>query len=283
LEPSDVDLFDKSFGSAKTALFLMIGPVPGLAAFYFRTDENLECVHEFRFPSPVKALMMAHRRGGSSGHANPDSQAAVSDDAPSAEPTLTVQPELTGVAQLSSIRQPARGSVFKNSAFNESVVFIKSLILENRGWAKPAAIALLALLAIGGAFGALRREASPDRAPEYVHLSVQPSESSLRLLWDRNAPIIRSANHAILHIQDGNQQRDTNLPPAQLAAGSLTYQPQSLEVNFRLEVFLSQPAGVGLIKAANFAPDSASTRKEPHAPYIQPPAKRPISTRPRSR
>jgi hypothetical protein len=257
LEQSDFELFDKSFGSESIALFLIIGPVPGLAAIYFRTDGNLSYVHEFAFPSPMKT-MLAHRQGGY--------PAQASTPLPQAE----LNAGLNDVAQVVPPKQSALESGFKRA-----VLQIKELGLEKRRWARPAAIALLSVLALVGVIGALRRGPAPDRAPEYVHLTVQPSESSLRLMWDRNAPMIRSANHAILHIQDGNQQRDTTLPPAQLAAGSITYQPQSSEVNFRLEVFLSRPAGIGLIEAVNFAPDGAGTRTAPAA-------KHPISVRPSS-
>src|SRR5579872_2238074 len=42
----DIDLFARCFESGD-ALFLMLAPVPGKAAFFHRADGDLQCVHEF--------------------------------------------------------------------------------------------------------------------------------------------------------------------------------------------------------------------------------------------
>src|SRR5947207_747300 len=50
LQEPDVKLFGRCFETGQ-ALFLMLGPVPGIAAFFAQTDGSLNCIHQFRLPS----------------------------------------------------------------------------------------------------------------------------------------------------------------------------------------------------------------------------------------
>ena len=46
IQEPDVELFQQCFDT-NDALFLMLGPVPGTAAFFVRADGKLKCVYEF--------------------------------------------------------------------------------------------------------------------------------------------------------------------------------------------------------------------------------------------
>jgi len=104
--------------------------------------------------------------------------------------------------------------------------------------------------------------AEPPRiaSSDQVALNVRHDGRALRLNWDRNAPAIRDATHAILHIDDGNHRSEMNLDPQSLASGTASYWPESREVRFRLEVFAPGRVTSGSIQAPGVA---AETKPSP--------------------
>jgi hypothetical protein len=59
----DVQLFGRCFD--RDALFLMLGPVPGVAAFFIWADGNLKCVHQFPLASSLSSSLALRRRDAS--------------------------------------------------------------------------------------------------------------------------------------------------------------------------------------------------------------------------
>jgi hypothetical protein len=60
--------------------------------------------------------------------------------------------------------------------------------------------------------------------------------------------VVRDGAHAILHIQDGGQESDRNLAPSEFRTGSITYEPKSSEVTFRLDLYSGEPHAIGLVQ-----------------------------------
>lgn len=105
--------------------------------------------------------------------------------------------------------------------------------------------------------GLLLCAASPDTALLYSHSSLEeqqviPSAASsssdlgvrievhgqgILVSWNREAAVVRSAKKGVLQIDDGSQQRTTELEPAELANGSILYRPESSDVDFRLTIY----------------------------------------------
>jgi TonB family protein len=100
-------------------------------------------------------------------------------------------------------------------------------------------VALIALLIISaGLFVFLRqgRETAPAQDPSALSLKVEPSNGQLALSWNRSAPLIQTAQRAILTISDGDHKEDVELDLGQLRSGSIVYSPITRDVSFRLEV-----------------------------------------------
>jgi len=53
---ADAEMFERCF-DGKSALFLLLGPAPGLAAFFVRTEGNLRRVHELALASSLAAIL----------------------------------------------------------------------------------------------------------------------------------------------------------------------------------------------------------------------------------
>ncbi len=82
----------------------------------------------------------------------------------------------------------------------------------------------------------LRQSAQPPRDPYALSLLVLEYGDNLQLTWDREAPSIRTAAGAVLHISDGDQTRSIDLTSSQLKTGSVTYRRLNPRVRFVLEV-----------------------------------------------
>jgi hypothetical protein len=133
------------------------------------------------------------------------------------------------------------------------------------GWIAAAAIVIVTLLVAAMVRHDGRR---PPLAAVPLGLDVKHDGAALRLLWNRDASIVRSATRGELWIGDGGHQAKLDLDWTQLSGGSLLYWPQTSDVNFRLEVFSPDSHGseslrtVGTPKPTPF-PESET---EPPAP-----------------
>ena len=107
-------------------------------------------------------------------------------------------------------------------------------------WFLPTIIAGILTLAVVDIM-LLRRgkpaTVSAPRPPEKIGLNAQDEGGALRLQWDRKSRPIRDASHAVLYIQDGNNNSQLELTDRQLAAASVRYWPDADSVTFRMDVF----------------------------------------------
>ena len=270
----DIDLFARCFDSCD-ALFLMLAPMPGKAAFFYRADGEIRCVHEFALVSSLSA--MTPRPGRTSSQVKllrqPSSgtQAAPSNgvghmDFPGQEIALN------GSVQHSD--QPPPGAVVKTQGNLPEEATTSRGFPAHRVWRTATghgpgkilvqwfghrstgekglwALAAIAgfILTVGVLSYSLRRPSAPDPvAPQYLQLSVDRAGTSLRLHWDPNSSAIRGAARAILHIQDGGQESYRNLAPSEFKTGSIAYEPKSAEVTFRLDLYSGEPHTIGLVQ-----------------------------------
>jgi hypothetical protein len=73
---------------------------------------------------------------------------------------------------------------------------------------------------------------------------VYDAGDSVRVEWDRNSPLIRSARLAVLDIKDGNEKKRFALSDEQLHDGKLKYLRNSEDLELRMVVFSGKQAGI---------------------------------------
>lgn len=255
VEP-DVQLFKRCF-DASEALFLMLAPLPKIAAVFTGANGNLTCVQELPLSSPIASVMATRQER----------------PRPNAEPPLFQEPETRlprvprklespdYVPHASQYASSRRLRAIPVPAAEESLLPTKM-----RDWAVIiAASATIFLLTLGTYLYFHRPPPAVSPQFEHLHLTVERAGTSLHLLWDRNAPSIRAATHAVLHITDGAYNSDRNLSPAMLWAGSFTYEPMSAEETFQLDVYSNAPAGTGVIQVMNPQPPTPAAVVKPVA------------------
>jgi hypothetical protein len=273
LQESDVKLFGRCF-EAGPGLFLMLGPVPGIAAFFAQAEGSLKCVHQFTLPSSRMSMM--------AGKIVPNSQP----EPPRVLPLREAPPSDPPVEHAETpIEKPAILVVPKAA--------VSRTMMNKTNWIIGAVAAVLVLAASASMTLKAPRPipAAPDRKPpEFLHLTVERAGSALRLVWDQNSSTVHAATRAVLHIEDGNAQTDRDLSPSQLSAGSMTYEPKSQDVTFRMDVYSTQPNASGLVQVVNlpaaaeiprivpaaaerkpFAPQAIATPTPVHTPIAQAP------------
>jgi hypothetical protein len=150
----------------------------------------------------------------------------------------------------------------------------KFLPTKIRDWAIIATISASIFAVTVGAYSYFHRPtrvAAPvpsTVAPqpyENLHLRIERAGNTLHLLWDQNAPSVRAATHAVLHITDGPYTTERNLSGALLWAGSFTYQPKTEEETFQLDVYSDAPGGTGVIQVMNPSPQNSVPAAKPLA------------------
>ena len=280
LQEPDVKLFERCF-ETRPSLFLMLGPVAGVAAFFARADGNLKCIHQFALPSsrmsmmagkiapvsqPEQPRVLALREAQPSGPLLEHAEKPI--EKPIEKPAVPIS---VGVVAPKVV---VRKTVALRAALSKAVA-------GRVRWILAAATAVLVLAA--SASMTLKAPkllpAAPDRKPpEYLHLTVERAGSALRLLWDQNSSTVHAATRAVLHIEDGNAQMDRDLGPSQLSAGSITYEPKSPDVTFRMDVFSTQPNASGLVQVMNLPAQATIPQNVPAAPGHKPLAPPAVAT-----
>ena len=293
VQQQDIDLFARCFDSGD-ALFLMLAPMPGKAAFFYRAEGELQCVHEFALVSSLTS--MTHRAGRTSSQVKllrPQSSGS------QAEPLNGVGqmdfPEqeiaLNGSVQSLEQHPPSREVTTANSPAHRLWRTVtghapgkvlgewlgRRTNAEKGAWGLAAAIALVLTLSVLSY--SLRRPSAPNPPPppQYLQLSVDRAGTSLRLHWDPNSSALRGGARAILHIQDGGQESDRNLAPSEFRAGSIAYEPKSSEVTFRLDLYSGEPHAIGLVQVM-FPP--SPVRQAPAAEANLPPKSKQVPVAP---
>jgi hypothetical protein len=243
LEPN-VDLFERCF-EARDALFLLLSPVPGIAAFFTREDGSLKCVHEVAL-APSRSSVTMLRQGLTSPQVR-------SHSLPHRELHNTVS---SAVTRSESPEKEAQGTA-AHPKFGPNV---------KKRWLGLAAVIATLVLSVSGLAYFFHRSLPPEkRAPQSLRLNVERAGPSLRLVWDRNSSIMRTATRAVVHIDDGDHRSYRDLAPSEFSEGSLTYEPRSSEVTFRLDVYSAKPNASGSILAINLSPQSTLAQ----APFRQ--------------
>ncbi len=259
IEDADVALFEKCFGQADI-LFLMLAPVLRTGAFFFRADGDLTCVHQFPVVSSLSAVVAhgnnfpphlklhapprhsADREGAlviasplvvatqSSGQIAP--QDAVSITSPDTEITPSENPRAPRFGQQAT-------ALWSDRRGHSSIVKFTKLGARSRypiGRYRGGAIRTPALGSPSPFRGA--------RSPGIRLLYCSGWNGPVRVCgwrWDGNSSTVRGYGaHAVLHIQDGDQQSDRELASSEFTAGQFTYQPQHPEVTFRLNVYAGE-------------------------------------------
>jgi len=253
LQEPDVNLFGRCFETG-SAVFLMLGPVPGIAAFFAQADGSLKCIHQFALPSSRMSTM--------AGKTAPVSQP----EQPRVLALTEAQPCDPPVEHDEKPTEEPASLVVPKAAVSKTVV-------NKASWMVAAVAAALVLAASASMTLKAPKPllAAPDRKPpEYLHLTVERAGAALRLLWDQNSSTVHAAARAVLHIEDGNAQTDRDLGPSQLSAGSITYEPKSPDVTFRMDVYSTQPNASGLVQVMNLPAQAVIPRN----PAVDPEYKR---------
>ncbi len=69
-----------------------------------------------------------------------------------------------------------------------------------------------------------------------LNMRLEGQGDRVLLSWNRRNSVVRSAQGAVLHIDDGAQHRDVHLDAAQVENGAVLYRPNSDDVSFQLQV-----------------------------------------------
>ncbi len=250
LQPDDSETFSCYFSNPDD-VYLLVEPSTGKAGFFLLVDGALAMAHEFPFrPGELVSEVLGEKVLG---------EKAVVEEAP--RPALPV----TSAAIAPVIPAPAPRRKFP--------------------WLVPIAAVLL-----GMATGAIlsqvlsprHRAATPAKAAapqaktvEHVALNVQREGTSIRLLWDRNSPMVRNAEKAILYIDDGNHSSHLDLDHTELESGLISYWPDTKDVKFRLEVFAGSRSSDDSIRVVGgiSEPPPATPRIAARRPSAVPPPK----------
>jgi len=111
-------------------------------------------------------------------------------------------------------------------------------------------------------------------------LHVNWSGTSLDLQWNRDSPLIRQANRAVLWIDDGPLRRHLDLRAEQLTHGIVQYWPSSSDVDFRLEVFTPRGSSSESIRALSVPLPPVAVKPVTEAPAPPTPAAEPATKPP---
>ena len=235
----DIEMFQQCFDAESDRLFLILAPGLGKAAFYAPADHGLKRVHEFAVASSLSTILTLRH----------DGSWPAGDEHPSRR-ELRIPPPPP------PFEEPARTT--EPGAANGASPVLKFGSAAKAVWLLAAAIAFLALGATAGKLSdSLHRGVLPERAaaqftPQFLNLKVEPAGSALRLSWD--ASVAKGAARALLHVEDGSQQSDRDLTPAEFTAGVVLYEPKSAQVAFRLDVYSLEPNATGFVQVVNYAP-----------------------------
>jgi hypothetical protein len=259
-EAPDSEVLRRCFGEGAT-LLMLLAPVPGKAAVFVPVQGELKCVHECPMASSLSA-MLTLRQHNQPAVAHPEAERGIAKAIPA------LPPEPYGG---DTIAVPEQSSPPPHPALREPRTL--SAVAANGTSLIAAAIALLAFAGIADSVARSLHHETIE--PSFLRLTVQPAGASLRLNWDPNAPSLKGAVQAILHVDDGDQTDERTLSAAELKSGMASYEPRSANVTFRLDVYPALPRSFGVIQvfslpaapAPAIKPPQPVTRDNPAPPY----------------
>jgi hypothetical protein len=263
LQEADCKLFGRCFDT-RDALFLLLAPATGMAAFFIQDAGSLKCVHEFALASRLSPTAPGF------------SSAEVVPVPNQVRPATEIQPEIKIVPVISGPQLDIPSPIAESSAPSQPAVIARRLpsyerwkikfaaaiqagtIIRKGRWVLVGIAASAILFASANLLSKAPRAIAPPsvRPPQYLHLTVERSGLSLRLAWDRNSAALQGATRAVLHIDDGSEQSDRELSSSQIGAGSLVYEPKSSDVTFRMDIFSVEPNASGLVQVMNLSAPS---------------------------
>ena len=290
LQTLDTQLFEQYF-SGPDRVFLLIRPADSTAEVFVRQDGRLAAVHEF--PFRVSDLASEAEAAPESG------VPAVVEAAPAPPAVeRPITPHAARVAALEAARRtalripdpPAEPTpAATRPTSDRAAALMAARAAANRdpepsgrrwNWAIAAAALVLGALAGAAVYKLVPHASSPRTAAipattapsvsrpaeaakpatePHVALEVQRHGRALRLMWDRNSPVVRSATHGMLYIIDGSHNSQLDLDQHELGSGLVSYWPETQDVNFRLEVFSPTQSSDDSIRVVGGTPSSAKT------------------------
>ncbi len=264
VEPADSEMLVQSFDRGM-AVFLLLAPAAGKAAFFARAQGDLKRVYECALSSSLSSILTLRQERPAGEELRAAGEHRIAKAAAPHQPES--HPAVVAAAELQPRLPPPLPPAIPPPPPSTG---------KNKKWMAGAAFALLFLLAIaGGVLFSSRRTAPEPFTPPFLRLTVQPAGSSLRLNWDPSAPVLQGAVYAILHIDDGGQKNERSLNAAELMRGAASYQPRSSNVTFRLDIYPAEPKATGLVQVFNLGP-------VPNQPAVQPAQPQPASPSPAS-
>ncbi len=118
-----------------------------------------------------------------------------------------------------------------------------------------AASALLLAVALGGGLHLWRQ----GRTEQNAALKIEEADQSLQISWDHAAPVVASADRAVLRIVDGSTVRNVPLSLSAVRNGAVTYMRQADDVEVRLTLFRdNQPSSQGFARFVGSAGGATS-------------------------
>jgi TonB family protein len=286
LQEPDTALLERYFDPGDS-LFLMVGPVPGKAALFLRTNGSVSGVHEFPLASLTSVLKgspnLRSQETDPPPIPSPEIRGAVTRvvrqlDAPKIEMQVATAPPLDRPAAIPPLitHEPLLEAPEKRDVEPiETVLSVKpagSSGIRRGPWILAAALAILLVTAAltVRSYSAPRIAVPARSALEYIQLGVEREGSSLRVRWDGNSPMLRDATRAVLHVQDGDIQIDRILTASDLSAGSAAYEPKNSDLAFRLDVYSANPHATGQLQVMNLASPPEIPQARPLEARIQP-------------
>ncbi len=265
VQEEDTALFRRCFGAS--SIFLIIQPVSGMAGIFLPKDADLQLAHEFSL-----------RDRETWGTEVPPTQPR----APVVEIPRRAAPSILEAAAAIT-PPPAEAVTAPSSRVRRSREVPRWLVA---GTALVAGLALAALLQLHSPNASRIRTASPPEPPVApVSLSVERDGRALHLFWNRDSHAVRNATRATLSIQDGSHNSRLDLEPKELRVGTVSYWPETQDVQFRLDVFSPDGDSAGAIRVlgGGGAPSSPAlieaaaplAEKPPAAPVAPPKASTP--------
>jgi hypothetical protein len=241
----DIELLDDHF-LEPTAICLLIRPYatkPPEAAFFIRRDGSFTTVPpEKVFPFRRKDL------GGGSGKKRRNAEAdnplsLVQAAVVSAQGRL--QSEGTAPAAAPSFGGLATPPSQAEQAPSAPVPS-RSKLKGGWLWIPLSFIFLLLGIVLGFQVAlSFREPPSVQTSLEYaIGLEVAPLNENLHLKWNAESAVVRRARRGILHISDGDNQKSFSLTREDLSRGGVLYRQTTQNVQFRLEVFLTEDVSV---------------------------------------
>ncbi len=122
----------------------------------------------------------------------------------------------------------------------------------------------LAVILLAGLLAVIsNRRPVPAVASVPLGLRAAHEGSGVRLLWDRSAPVVKTATRAVLWIGDGPSQTKLDIDPQQLSGGSIVFWPRNGDITFRMEIFAPKLFGRESVTIAGMRQETPEARPSP--------------------